>query len=104
MSRYGTHNTVDNQLCNPQQKDWQQRREQARNQPEDHNRWAGVPHDFEHGRNIAKRRDALTPSLPHAISLHHAVILTLLIVIDAKQTKRHRGWQDRPYFIALWNK
>jgi hypothetical protein len=67
------HNSVDNELGDPEKQDRQKRSEEARNQTENYDAGARIPNDFENSRNVAERRDALLPSGPVTLPLGHVV-------------------------------
>src|ERR1700689_557009 len=88
MDRNRGDNAINNELRDPQKHNWQKRGEQARNQPKHYNCRAGIPDDFEHSWDIAKRREALSPSNPEVPLLCHAWILPSSELPPARRTKR----------------
>jgi hypothetical protein len=72
---YNMHDAIDDQLCDPEQCDWEKRSQETANEPERHDCRARLPYDSENRRHISKGRKTLSPPAPEMFLLSHYGIL-----------------------------
>jgi hypothetical protein len=63
--------SIDDELCHPEQSDGQQGGKDARKDPKDNDGAPGLPHETENGRHVTESREPLPPTFPKIRFLLH---------------------------------